>query len=48
MNFKFPPIVLVKVNEKPENAIKSKAKDNCVVSLIAQTIAKRKISSFFT
>lgn len=47
MNFKFPPIVLIKSNTKPENAIGPKAgKGGCVMSFVAQTIAKRKVTYF--
>ena len=41
MEFRFPPIVLIKSNTKPENAIGPKeGKGGCVMSFIAQTIAK--------
>ena len=47
MDFRFPPIVLIKSNTKPEDAIGPKeGKTGCVMSFIAQTIAKRKTSCF--
>lgn len=47
LEMKFPPIVLIKTNEKPEDAIGPKTnKGGCVMSFIAQTIAKRKMSYF--
>ena len=47
LEMEFPPIVLIKTNTKPENAIGPKAgKGGCVMSFIAQTIAKRKITYF--
>lgn len=47
LEMEFPPIVLIKTNTKPENAIGPKdGKGGCVMSFIAQTIAKRKISCF--
>ncbi len=47
MDFKFPPIVLIKSNTKPEDAVGPKAgKGGCVMSFIAQTIAKRKTTCF--
>jgi len=45
LNMKFPPIVLLKSDEKPENATGPK-KGMCVMSFIAQTIAKRKTTYF--
>ena len=45
LNMKFPPIALIKSESKPENAIIPK-KGGCVMSFIAQTIAKRKICCF--
>lgn len=45
LNMRFPPIVLLKSNTKPDNAIGPK-KGGCVMSFIAQTIAKRKTSYF--
>lgn len=41
LNMKFMPIVLLKSDEKPENAIGPK-KGGCIMSFVAQTIAKRK------
>ncbi|MBQ2654217.1 MAG: DUF169 domain-containing protein [Methanobrevibacter sp.] len=47
LEMKFPPIVLIKTNAKPENAISPKPnKGGCVMSFIAQTIAKRKTTCF--
>lgn len=47
MDFKFPPIVLMKIDTKPENAISPKPnKGGCVMSFVAQTIAKRKTTCF--
>lgn len=47
MDFKFPPIVLIKSDSKPEDAIGPKnGKGGCVMSWIAQTIAKRKTTCF--
>lgn len=46
MNMKFPPIVMLKSNIKPENAIGPKNKGGCVMSFVAQTIAKRKTTYF--
>jgi uncharacterized protein (DUF169 family) len=47
MDMKFPPIVLIKTDTKPEDAIGPKeGKGGCVMSFIAQTIAKRKMSCF--
>ncbi len=44
---KFKPIVLIKTDDKPENAIGPKAgRGGCVMSFVAQTIAKRKITVF--
>lgn len=44
---KFPPIALIKSDEKPENATGPKeGKGGCVMSFIAQTIAKRKTTYF--
>lgn len=45
LNMRFPPIVLLKSNTQPDNAIGPK-KGGCVMSFIAQTIAKRKTSYF--
>lgn len=47
MDLKFQPIVIIKSNTKPEDAIGPKAgKGGCVMSFIAQTIAKRKTTCF--
>lgn len=47
LNMKFPPIALIKSDEKPENAIGPKGeKGGCVMSFVAQTIAKRKTTYF--
>lgn len=47
LEMEFPPIVLIKTDTKPENAIGPKdGKGGCVMSFIAQTIAKRKMSFF--
>lgn len=47
LDMKFPPIVLIKTDTKPENATGPKdGKGGCVMSFIAQTIAKRKITCF--
>ena len=47
MDFRFPPIVLIKSDTKPENAISPKeGKGGCVMSFVAQTIAKRKPTCF--
>lgn len=47
LNSKFKPIVLIKTDEKPQDAIGPKSgRGGCVMSFVAQTIAKRK-STFF-
>ena len=47
LNMKFPPIVLLKSNTKPEDAVSPKGnKGGCVMSFVAQTIAKRKTTCF--
>ena len=47
LDMKFPPIVLIKSNEKPEDAVGPKDnKGGCVMSFVAQTIAKRKTTFF--
>ena len=47
LNGQFDPIVLIKTDEKPENALVPKAgRGGCVMSLVAQAIAKRKITAF--
>ena len=45
LNMKFPPIVLLKSDSKPENATGPK-NGGCVMSFVAQTIAKRKTTYF--
>ncbi len=47
LEMKFPPIVLLKSDTKPEDAIGPKGeKGGCVMSFVAQTIAKRKTTYF--
>lgn len=47
LNMKFPPIVLLKSDSKPENAKGPKnGKGGCAMSFVAQTIAKR-ITTYF-
>ena len=47
LDMKFPPIALIKSDTKPSDAIGPKeAKGGCVMSFIAQTIAKRKTTYF--
>lgn len=47
LNGKFDPIVLIKSDEKPNDALAPKAgRGGCVMSFVAQTIAKRKITAF--
>ena len=47
LNMKFPPIALLKTDTKPEDAIGPKGeKGGCVMSFVAQTIAKRKTTYF--
>ena len=47
LNGQFDPIVLIKADEKPEDALAPKAgRGGCVMSLVAQTIAKRKTTAF--
>ncbi|MBR5503935.1 MAG: DUF169 domain-containing protein [Methanobrevibacter sp.] len=47
LNGQFDPIVLIKTNEKPDDALAPKAgRGGCVMSFVAQTIAKRKITAF--
>lgn len=47
LDMKFPPIVLIKTDTKPEEAIGPKTgKGGCVMSFVAQTIAKRKTTYF--
>ena len=47
MNFRFPPIVLIKTDTRPEDALSPKPnKGGCVMSFVAQTIARRKTTCF--
>lgn len=47
LNGQFDPIVLIKTDEKPKDALMPKAgRGGCVMSLVAQAIAKRKITAF--
>ena len=47
LNGQFDPIVLIKTDEKPEDALAPKAgRGGCVMSLVGQTIAKRKVTAF--
>ena len=47
LNGQFNPIVLIKADLKPEDALAPKAgKGGCVMSLVGQTIAKRKVTAF--
>ena len=47
LNMKFPPIVLLKSAEKPKNALGPKGnKGGCVMSFVAQSIARRKTTFF--
>lgn len=47
MNFKFPPIALLKSDTKPEESLSPKpGKGGCVMSFVAQTIVKRKTTCF--
>lgn len=47
LNGEFDPIVLIKTNEKPEDVKAPKeGRGGCVMSFVAQTIAKRKITVF--
>ena len=47
LGLNFPPIVLLKSDEKPEDAKGPKAgKGGCVMSFVAQTIAKR-VTTYF-
>ena len=47
LNGQFDPIVLIKTDEKPEDALAPKAgRGGCVMSFVAQTIAKRKTTAF--
>ena len=45
LNGQFDPIVLIKSDEKPDDALAPKAgRGGCVMSLVAQAIAKRKVT----
>ena len=47
LNGQFDPIVLIKADEKSEDALAPKAgRGGCVMSLVGQTIAKRKVTAF--
>lgn len=47
LNGKFKPIVLIKTNEKPENAFGPKnSRGGCVMSFVTQAIAKRKTACY--
>lgn len=47
LNSKFKPIVLIKTDEKPQDATGPKpGRGGCVMSFVAQTIAKRKTTVF--
>ena len=47
LNLRFPPIVLLKSDERPEDAKGPKpGKVGCVMSFVAQTIAKRVTTCF--
>ena len=47
LDMKFPPIVLLKSDTKPEDAKGPKGeKGGCVMSFVAQTIAKRVTTCF--
>ena len=47
LNLRFPPIVLLKSDERPEDAKGPKpGKGGCVMSFVAQTIAKRVTTCF--
>ena len=44
---KFKPIVLIKSDERPEDAVIPKdGRGGCIMAFIAQTIAKRKTTAF--
>ena len=46
LNGQFDPIVLIKADEKPEDALAPKAgRGGCGMSLVGQTIAKRKVTA---
>ena len=46
LEMKFPPIVLVKSDEKPDNAIGPDKKGGCAMSFVGLTIAERKTTYF--
>ena len=47
LNGQFDPIVLIKTDEKPEDALAPKpGRGGCVMSFVAQSIAKRKVTAF--
>ena len=47
LNGKYNPIVLIKTDEKPQDATMPKpGRGGCVMAFISQTIAKRKTTSF--
>lgn len=47
LNGDFDPIVMIKTDEKPDDALAPKAgRGACVMSFVAQTIAKRKTTAF--
>ena len=47
LNGKFDPIVLIKSDEKPDDALSPKAgKGGCIMAFVSQTIAKRKTTAF--
>ena len=47
LNGQFDPIVIIRTDEKPTDALMPKAgRGGCVMSFVAQTIAKRKITAF--
>ena len=49
LNGQFDPIVLIKSDEKPDDALAPKAgRGGCVMSLVAQAIAKRKVTGWGT
>ncbi len=47
LNGRFDPIVLIRTDEKPDDALSPKAgRGGCVMAFVAQTIANRKITAF--
>ncbi|WP_298521965.1 DUF169 domain-containing protein [uncultured Methanobrevibacter sp.] len=47
MNFRFPPIALIKTDTKPDDAVSPKpGKGGCVMAFVARTIAKRETTCF--